>query len=85
MGVAEVGDRRSRSTTHLQTDVVLRRPRSPLSRAGALYRISDAVGDPALRAAADTLLDHGLRAVENGEYVATHWLASFAWDALLSR
>jgi len=56
-----------------------------LSRAGALYRISAVLDDPALRAAADVLLDHGLRAVANAEYVATHWLASFAWDAMLSR
>ncbi|MFC4950530.1 DUF2891 family protein [Pseudonocardia sp. GCM10023141] len=56
-----------------------------LSRAGALYRLSRVLDAPVLRSAADVLLDHGLRATGGEEYVATHWLASFAWDALLSK
>ncbi|WP_394940506.1 DUF2891 family protein [Psychromicrobium sp. YIM B11713] len=56
-----------------------------LSRAGALYRISSALGDQQLRESADLLLSHGLEAVATDEFASSHWLASFAWDALLSR
>lgn len=56
-----------------------------LSRAGAAYRLADALGDAALRGAADRLLSCGLRSLGNEDIVATHWLASFAWDALRSR
>lgn len=61
-----------------------------LSRAGALYRIARALESagqeaPSLRSAADALLAHGLESTRSEEYVSTHWLASFAWDALLSR
>ncbi|NYE96037.1 hypothetical protein FHU41_002287 [Psychromicrobium silvestre] len=56
-----------------------------LSRAGSLYRISSALGSAELREAADGLLAHGLDAVATEEFVSSHWLASFAWDALLSR
>lgn len=56
-----------------------------LSRAGALLRLAGALGEPALRAAGEDLLDVGLRALDNPDFVATHWLASFAWDAVASR
>ncbi len=67
-----------------------------LSRAGALLRISTALRSSAgesaagtaadqltvLRRAAQSLLAAGLPAVMTEEYVSSHWLASFAWDAL---
>lgn len=56
-----------------------------LSRAGALLRLGRALDEPALAAAGEDLLAVGLRALENPEFVATHWLASFAWDAVTSR
>ncbi|QGQ19824.1 DUF2891 family protein [Cellulomonas sp. JZ18] len=56
-----------------------------LSRAGALLRLARALDDPALAAAAEDLLAVGLRALDNPDFVATHWLASFAWDAVTSR
>lgn len=56
-----------------------------LSRAGALYRISNALGCAELRESADVLLTYGMEAVQTDEFVSSHWLASFAWDALLSR
>ena len=56
-----------------------------LSRAGALFRISAALQDAQLRESAEALLAAGLSAVETDEFVSSHWLASFAWDALLSR
>ena len=56
-----------------------------LSRAGALFRLARALDDPSLRAAGDRLLAAGLAALENDDFVATHWLASFAWDATTSR
>ncbi|MFC8192866.1 DUF2891 family protein [Cellulomonas sp. NPDC057328] len=55
-----------------------------LSRAGALLRLGTALDDPALRAAGEELLAVGLRALDNPDFVATHWLASFAWDAVAS-
>ena len=56
-----------------------------LSRAGALHRLARALDDPRLRAAGDELLTVGLAALDNDDFVATHWLASFAWDAVTSR
>lgn len=56
-----------------------------LSRAGALLRLGTALDDPALREAGEALLAVGLRALDNPDFVATHWLASFAWDAVASR
>lgn len=60
-----------------------------LSRGGQLLRISAALkkaktgGDAAtLDNAAGELLELGLRAVMTDEFVSSHWLASFAWDAL---
>ncbi len=56
-----------------------------LSRAGALHRLARALDDEHLRAAGDALLAVGLRSLDNDDFVATHWLASFAWDAVQSR
>ncbi len=56
-----------------------------LSRAGALLRLGTALDDATLRDAGEALLAVGVRALENSDFVATHWLASFAWDAVTSR
>ncbi len=67
-----------------------------LSRAGAARRIADALradGSPGAGAgiagllddAADRLLASGLAASVGEEYYSTHWLASFAWDAMEAR
>ncbi|MBO0900935.1 DUF2891 family protein [Cellulomonas sp. zg-ZUI222] len=56
-----------------------------LSRAGALFRLARALDDPSLRDAGDRLLAAGLASLDNEDFVATHWLASFAWDAMTSR
>jgi hypothetical protein len=57
-----------------------------LSRAGQVARIAAELGDSpvaaVLREAQDRLLDAGLAAVVTREYMSSHWLASFAWDAL---
>ncbi|PZE34755.1 DUF2891 family protein [Curtobacterium sp. MCPF17_031] len=65
-----------------------------LSRAGSARRIADALRsaraeDTALAdlldGAADRLLASGLAASVGEEYYSTHWLASFAWDAMEAR
>lgn len=65
-----------------------------LSRAGAARRIADTLraADPSdtaladlLDPAADVLLASGLQASVGDEYFSTHWLASFAWDAMEAR
>ncbi|ROS75713.1 DUF2891 family protein [Curtobacterium sp. PhB130] len=63
-----------------------------LSRAGSARRIVDALEgtDSAelvglLDDAADRLLASGLEASVGEEYYSTHWLASFAWDAMEAR
>ncbi|WP_144715686.1 DUF2891 family protein [Curtobacterium pusillum] len=63
-----------------------------LSRAGSARRIVDALDDAGsselaglLAAAADRLLASGLEASVGEEYYSTHWLASFAWDAMEAR
>lgn len=61
-----------------------------LSRAGSARRIADALGDgeplaAVLHDAADRLLASGLAASVGEEYYSTHWLASFAWDAMEAR
>ncbi|MEV1292721.1 DUF2891 family protein [Pseudonocardia sp. NPDC049635] len=56
-----------------------------LSRAGAAHRLAAVLGDTGLAAAAEELLGLGLRSLGNRDFVATHWLATFAWDALRSR
>ena len=63
-----------------------------LSRAGQVTRILDALGRTpesapavaALDAARAPLLRAGLEAVVAQEFMSSHWLATFAWDALLS-
>ena len=65
-----------------------------LSRAGSARRIADTLRaggaeDTALAdlldGAADRLLASGLAASVGEEYYSTHWLASFAWDAMEAR
>ncbi|WP_159572644.1 DUF2891 family protein [Curtobacterium sp. 18060] len=65
-----------------------------LSRAGSARRIADALragelDDDGLASlldeAADRLLASGLAASVGEEYYSTHWLASFAWDAMEAR
>lgn len=61
-----------------------------LSRAGSARRIADTLGDgeplaAVLDDAADRLLASGLAASVGEEYYSTHWLASFAWDAMEAR
>ncbi|NUT72853.1 DUF2891 family protein [Pseudarthrobacter sp. C4D7] len=63
-----------------------------LTRAGQVARIiatlresstSGACASAAvLNEALDPLLKAGLRGMESGDFMSTHWLASFAWDAL---
>ncbi|WP_431279999.1 DUF2891 family protein [Leifsonia poae] len=57
-----------------------------LSRAAQVARITAALGDTVsasvLRDSRSPLLDAGLTAVVSTEYLSSHWLASFAWDAL---
>ncbi|WP_104088582.1 MULTISPECIES: DUF2891 family protein [unclassified Cryobacterium] len=63
-----------------------------LSRAGQVARILRALGRApesapavaALTAAREPLLRAGLEAVVAQEFMSSHWLATFAWDALLS-
>ena len=60
-----------------------------LSRAGQLARIVLALGEndplaPVLRSAAPALLDAGLSGAASGDFMSTHWLASFAFDTLQS-
>ncbi|WP_400158341.1 DUF2891 family protein [Arthrobacter sp. BPSS-3] len=68
-----------------------------LSRAGQLIRISAALSASGsasgssteelcgvLDGAAAPLLEAGLAAVSTDEFMSSHWLASFAWDALAS-
>jgi len=63
-----------------------------LSRAGQVARILDALrrtdtsspAGVALTAAREPLLRAGLDAVVAQDFMSSHWLATFAWDALLS-
>jgi hypothetical protein len=64
-----------------------------LSRAGQAARIitaldasgaSGTASAAVLRTALDPLLNTGLEAVVTAEFMSSHWLASFAWDALSS-
>lgn len=62
-----------------------------LSRAGQLARIAHALeqapsssAEPAVAAAVEPLLRAGLSALESEDFMSTHWLASFAWDAVRS-
>ncbi|HKU03406.1 MAG TPA: DUF2891 family protein, partial [Arthrobacter sp.] len=63
-----------------------------LTRAGQVARIiatlrgsstsGAAAAAAVLNEALDPLLKAGLRGLESGDFMSTHWLASFAWDAL---
>lgn len=55
-----------------------------LSRAGMLARIADALHEPALLRHARRLYRASVEHAVSGDYVATHWLATFAWDAAAS-
>ncbi|HKE38063.1 MAG TPA: DUF2891 family protein [Candidatus Baltobacteraceae bacterium] len=55
-----------------------------LSRAGALARIAVVLDDADLFFQARTLYDAGVDRAIDGDYMATHWLATFAWDAAAS-
>jgi len=55
-----------------------------LSRAGMLARIAIAVHEPALLEQAHHLYRAGIDHAISGDYHATHWLATFAWDAAVS-
>jgi Protein of unknown function (DUF2891) len=66
-----------------------------LTRAGQLARIvialraagapaADAVAEPVLTAAVGPLLEAGMRGLDSGNFMSSHWLASFAWDTLKS-
>jgi hypothetical protein len=52
-----------------------------LSRAAALARIAAALGEATLLDAARRLYDASADRAVDGDYLATHWLATFAWDA----
>jgi Protein of unknown function (DUF2891) len=52
-----------------------------VSRAGALARLGVALGDGELLAAAKRLYTTSADRAIQGDYLATHWLATFAWDA----
>ncbi|WP_136612238.1 DUF2891 family protein [Sinomonas albida] len=68
-----------------------------LTRAGQLSRVVRALregaspsssvspSEPVLAAAIEPLLSAGIAALDSGDFMSTHWLASFAWDALESR
>jgi len=56
-----------------------------LSRAGVLARLASIGGDLApLLADARTLYASSVGAAYGGEYLSTHWLPTFAWDAATS-
>lgn len=65
-----------------------------LTRAGQLIRIVQVLRSPegagstetiaVLEAALPALLEAGLASVMTDEFMSSHWLASFAWDALAS-
>jgi hypothetical protein len=52
-----------------------------ISRAAALARIAVALEEPDLLAAARRLYAAGVDRAIEGDYLTTHWLATFAWDA----
>ncbi|WP_052207251.1 DUF2891 family protein [Sinomonas humi] len=63
-----------------------------LSRAGQIARVVRALkgasaassAEPVLAGALEPLLRAGLAALSSEDFMSTHWLASFAWDALES-
>ncbi|MDP5226959.1 MULTISPECIES: DUF2891 family protein [Arthrobacter] len=57
-----------------------------LTRAGQLARVAAALPAedalrPVLRAAVEPLFRAGMHGLASGDFMSTHWLASFAWDA----
>ncbi|MFJ3957382.1 DUF2891 family protein [Arthrobacter sp. NPDC090010] len=57
-----------------------------LTRAGQLARVAAALPAghglrPVLAAAAEPLFQAGMKGLASGDFMSTHWLASFAWDA----
>jgi len=54
-----------------------------LSRSWCLYEIGHQLNDTAILGLADRHLDASFRAMDEGEYAGTHWLASFATLALI--
>ena len=55
-----------------------------LSRAGVLARIAPVLDQPALLEHAHQLYRASVEYAVSGEYLATHWLATYAWDAATS-
>jgi hypothetical protein len=55
-----------------------------LSRAGMLARIARALGEPALLDYANRLYRASVDHAVSGNYLETHWLATFAWAAATS-
>ncbi|HEV3091989.1 MAG TPA: DUF2891 family protein [Candidatus Cybelea sp.] len=55
-----------------------------LSRAGALARLSQALGRPAMLELAHRLYRAGAQRSWQGAYAETHWLPTFTWDAAVS-
>ena len=55
-----------------------------LSRAGMLARLAQVLGEPTLRNHACRLYRASVDHAVSGNYLETHWLATFAWDAATS-
>jgi len=55
-----------------------------LSRAGALARIALTIESAGVLAAARRLYAASADRAVDGDYLTTHWLATFAWDAVIS-
>ncbi|MGC2131606.1 MAG: DUF2891 family protein [Candidatus Aquilonibacter sp.] len=55
-----------------------------LSRAGMLARLAQVLGEPTLRNHACRLYRASVDRAVSGNYLETHWLATFAWDAATS-
>jgi hypothetical protein len=55
-----------------------------LSRAGVLARVAQTLHEPALLERAHALYRAGVEHAISGDYLSTHWLATYAWDAATS-
>ena len=55
-----------------------------LSRAGVLARIAPVLDQPVLLERANRLYGASVEHAVSGDYLATHWLATYAWDAAIS-
>ena len=55
-----------------------------LSRSGALARLARQLDEPLLAESAAALYHASVGNAVAGDYLATHWLATFAWDAAVS-